>query len=354
MGTIYENLFRPIFFKMDPEQAHERGRKALMALSSLPLACKLIKTAMHVQEDKPIHLFGLDFKNRVGLAAGMDKDAEFPRAVEAFGFGHTEVGTVTPEGQPGNPQPRLFRYPESNALVNRMGFNNKGAEAMRERLKRHYPKGKRKMPVGINIGKAKVTQLDDAVNDYLSCFRTLADQADYFTVNISSPNTSGLRDLQGATYLRDLLTSLRDENCKLARKLGRLPHPMLLKIAPDLSFSEIDGILEVLLDLNYDGVIATNTTIARPPQFAGETTGGMSGGPFIRNRSTKVINYIYKATDGKLPIVGVGGVDSAESAGEKMDAGASMVQLYTGWVYRGPSLAREIAKALKAHGENWI
>jgi dihydroorotate dehydrogenase len=154
--------------------------------------------------------------------------------------------------------------------------------------------------------------------------------------------------------LRDLLLSLRSENHKQARKLGRSPHPMLLKIAPDLSFSEIDGILEVLLDLNYDGVIAANTTIARPPQFSGETTGGMSGGPFIRNRSTKVIKYIYKATEGKLPIVGVGGIDSAESAGEKMDAGASMVQLYTGWVYRGPSLAREIAKALKAHGENWI
>lgn len=354
MGLLYEKLLRPVFFKMDPELAHERGRKALMTLGSVPMACRMVRLAMEVKEDKPVELFGLKFKNRVGLAAGMDKDGEFTRAVEALGFGHTEVGTVTPEGQAGNPQPRLFRYPESNALVNRMGFNNKGAVAMRDRLARYYPKSKRGMPVGINIGKAKTTELEKAVEDYVACFRTLADQADYFTVNISSPNTSGLRDLQGADYLRDLLTTLRDENQNHARKLGRSAHPMLLKIAPDLSFPEIDGILEVLLDLEYDGVIASNTTIARPENFAGETTGGWSGGDFIRQRSNKVINYIYRATEGRLPIVGVGGVDSPESAGEKMDAGASMVQLYTGWVYRGPTLARSIAKALKSHGEDWV
>ncbi len=354
MGVLYENIIRSFLFKMSPEQAHERGRHALMTLGAVPLACRFLQTLLQVKEDKPVQLFGLEFKNRVGLAAGMDKDGEFTRAVEALGFGHSEVGTVTPEGQPGNPTPRLFRYPEGEGLVNRMGFNNKGAAAMQARLAKHYPKGKRGMPVGVNIGKAKVTPLEHAVEDYLTGFRVLADQADYFTVNISSPNTEGLRDLQGAQYLRDLLTALQAENAKLARKLGREKHPMLLKIAPDLSYREIDGILEVLLELGFDGVIATNTTIARPPNFTGETSGGWSGGPFMRERSNAVINYIYRATNGALPIVGVGGVDSPESAGEKMDAGASMVQLYTGWVYRGPSLARDIAKALKAHGENWV
>ena len=354
MGLVYENLIRSLLFKMNPEQAHERARRALIALGAVPLACRVLRTLLQVSEDKPVQLFGLEFKNRVGLAAGMDKDGEFPRAVEALGFGHSEVGTVTPEGQPGNPKPRLFRHPEDLALVNRMGFNNKGAVAMQARLAKQYPKGKRGMPVGVNIGKAKVTPLEHAVEDYLTGFRVLADQADYFAVNISSPNTEGLRDLQGAQYLRDLLTALQDENAKLARKLGREQHPMLLKIAPDLSYREIDEILEVLLELGFDGVIATNTTIARPVNFSGETSGGWSGGAFIRERSNAVIKYIHRATEGRLPIIGVGGVDSPESAGEKMDAGASMVQLYTGWVYRGPSLAPKIAKALKAHGENWV
>jgi dihydroorotate dehydrogenase len=284
----------------------------------------------------------------------MDKDGEFPRAVEALGFGHAEVGTVTPDAQPGNPRPRLFRFPEDGMLINRMGFNNKGAEVMLNALTKTYPRGKRGMPVGVNIGKAKTTPLDQAAEDYLACFRKLADQADYFTVNISSPNTAGLRDLQSEAYLRDLLKALRDENKSHAKKLGRAPHPLLLKIAPDLSYREIDGILQVLTDLNYDGIIATNTTIQRPAGFKSKETGGLSGGAFIRKRSNDVINYIYRATDGKLPIIGVGGIDSAEAAGEKVDAGASLVQVYTGWVYRGPFFARELAKALKAKGENWI
>jgi dihydroorotate dehydrogenase len=325
-----------------------------MALSSLPTLCRLFRAYNMVREDKPVKLFGLEFPNRVGLAAGMDKDGEFPRAIEALGFGHVEVGTVTPESQPGNPRPRLLRYPEYNALINRMGFNNRGAEMMRAALAKHYPKGKRGVPVGVNIGKAKTTPLEKAVDDYIACFRKLADQADYFTVNISSPNTAGLRDLQSETYLRDLLSSLRHENLSHAKKLGREPHPLLLKIAPDLSYKEIDGILGVLLDLNYDGIIATNTTIRRPDGFPSSETGGLSGGAFIRKRSTDVINYIYKSTSGKLPIVGVGGIDSAESAGEKIDAGASLIQIYTGWVYRGPFFARELAKAIKSKGENWV
>lgn len=354
MGLIYEKMIRPVLFRMDPEQAHDRGRTALLTLSAMPPLCRLVRACNMVCEDQPVKLFGLEFPNRVGLAAGMDKDGEFPRAIEALGFGHIEVGTVTPEGQPGNPQPRLFRYPEYHALVNRMGFNNRGADKMQAALSKRYPKGKRGVPVGVNIGKAKTTPLDNAVEDYIASFRKLADQADYFTVNISSPNTAGLRDLQSEAYLRGLLAALRDENQSQAKKLGRAPHPLLLKIAPDLSYKEIDGILEVLLDLNYDGIIATNTTVQRSDGFPGNETGGLSGGAFIRKRSSDVINYIYKSTSGKLPIVGVGGIDSAEAAGEKIDAGASLIQIYTGWVYRGPFFARELAKAIKSKGEDWV
>lgn len=354
MAFVYEKMIRPVLFRMDPEQAHDRGRAALMTLGALPPLCKLFRACNMVREDTPVKLFGLEFPNRVGLAAGMDKDGEFPRAIEALGFGHVEVGTVTPESQPGNPQPRLFRYPEYNALVNRMGFNNRGAGVMLNALAKNYPKGKRGVPVGVNIGKAKATPLEKAVDDYIACFRKLADQADYFTINISSPNTAGLRDLQSEAYLRGLLSSIRDENLSHAKKLGRSAHPLLLKIAPDLSYKEIDVILEVLLDLKFDGIIATNTTIQRPNGFPGSETGGLSGGAFIRKRATDVINYIYKSTSGKLPIVGVGGIDSAESAGEKIDAGASLIQIYTGWVYRGPFFARELAKAIKSKGEEWV
>lgn len=354
MGCIYENIIRPALFRMEPEQAHDRGRTLLMAMGATPTLCGLIRRYNQVREDRPVKLFGLEFPNRVGLAAGMDKDGEFARAIEALGFGHSEVGTVTPQAQPGNPRPRLFRHPEHGALINRMGFNNKGAEAMLNSLSKSYPKGKRGMPVGVNIGKAKATPLDQAVDDYLSCFRTLADQADYFTINISSPNTAGLRELQSEAFLRDLLTTIRNENLCYAKKLGHAPHPLLLKIAPDLTFPQIDQIVEVLLDLQYDGIIATNTTTARPVNFSSNETGGMSGGADLRRRSTQIINYIHRSTSGKLPIIGVGGIDSVEAAGEKMDAGASMVQIYTGWVYRGPFFARELAAALKSRGADWI
>jgi len=221
-------------------------------------------------------------------------------------------------------------------------------------LSKNYPKGKRRMPVGVNIGKAKATPLDQAAEDYLACFRKLADQADYFTINISSPNTKGLRELQTKAYLRELLSEIRNENLSHAKKLGHEPHPLLLKIAPDLTFKEIDSILEVLTELDYSGIIATNTTIGRPVGFASTETGGMSGHEDIRRKSNEVINYIYRSTSGKLPIIGVGGVNSAESAGEKLDAGASMVQIYTGWIYKGPFFARELAKAMKAKGEEWV
>lgn len=354
MDYIYEKLVRPLLFRMEPEKAHEIGRKVLMTTGSFEPLCNLMSRYNLVHEEKPVDVFGLRFPNRVGLAAGMDKDGEFPRAMEALGFGHTEVGTVTPGGQPGNPEPRLFRFPESGQLINRMGFNNHGAEAMLNSLTKRYPKGKRRIPLGVNIGKAKTTPLEDAADDYLEGFRILADQADYFTINISSPNTQGLRELQTKAYLSDLLRALQNANRDHAEKVGGSPHPLLLKIAPDLDFKEIDTILEVLLELDYAGIIATNTTIQRPGGFSSEETGGLSGGAFIRKLSTNVINYIYRATDGKLPIVGVGGIDSPEAAGEKIDAGASLIQIYTGWIYRGPFFARTLAKALRSHGADWI
>jgi len=348
MGFIYENIVRPVLFKMNPEQAHHLGRNTLITMSSFPTLCNLARSYNLIKESEPVKLFGIEFANRVGLAAGMDKDGEFPRAIEALGFGHAEVGTVTPFGQSGNPIPRLFRYPEHNALINRMGFNNNGAEAMLNTLTKNYHKAERGMPVGVNIGKAKMTPLEDAAEDYLASFRKLADQADYFTINVSSPNTKDLRDLQGTTFLRDLLQTLSSENLTYAKSTGDIPHPLLLKIAPDLSFEEVDDVLEVLLDLNYDGIIATNTTVQRPEGFKSREYGGLSGGSFIRQRSNDVIKHIHKSTDGKLPIIGVGGIDSVESACEKIDAGASLVQIYTGWIYRGPFFSRELAKGLKS------
>lgn len=354
MAPVYENLIRPILFRMEPEQAHDRGRSLLMALGVFPSLCGLLRGYNLIREEKPIRLWGLEFPNRVGLAAGMDKDGEFPRAIEALGFGFSEVGTVTPKPQPGNSRPRLFRIPEKEALINRMGFNNKGAEAMAETLSRHFPKNKRRMPVGVNIGKGKATVLDHAVDDYLAGFRMLADQADYFAINVSSPNTEGLRDLQGCAYLRELLGALRAENVNHAKKLGRSTHPLLLKIAPDVSYRELDRILEISLENEFQGIIATNTTVERPPGFPSKESGGLSGGRFLAQRSTDMIRYIYQSTGGKLPIIGVGGVDSPESAGEKLDAGASLVQIYTSWVYRGPFHARVLAKALRARGADWI
>lgn len=354
MGVCYENVVRPLLFRMEPEEAHATGSRLLRLAPKVPGLCSLLRAYSLVREDRPVKLFGLEFPNRVGLAAGMDKDAEFTRVVEALGFGHAEVGTVTPKGQPGNPQPRLFRYPETETIVNRMGFNNHGAEAMVQRLAVEYPKGKRRMPIGVNIGKAKETPIENAVDDYLACFRLLADQADYFTINISSPNTEGLRTLQSKAYLEELLSALRNENCRFAKRLGRDPHPMLVKIAPDLSFSEIDAVLEVLLAAEYSGIIATNTTITRPESFPGNESGGLSGGSYLAKRSREVVNYMHLATNGRLPIIGVGGINSPEAAGAMIDAGASLVQIYTAWIYKGPFFARVLARALKSQGEDWI
>lgn len=354
MSDIYKNLLRPLFFRMEPEEAHDSACYFLKLMASLPFVCDVFRKYNLIEGDKPIELFGLEFPNRVGLAAGMDKDGQFPSAIEAFGFGHVEVGTVTPEAQPGNPRPRLFRETKHNGLINRMGFNNKGAEAMLRSLELGFPRNKRKIPLGVNIGKAKVTPLEKAVEDYSKSFSILADQADYFTINVSSPNTQNLRQLQSREYLSIILDTLQKQNLALSKKMGRSPHPILLKTAPDLSFEEIDVILELLLEYNYSGIIASNTTVQRPENIIHDEMGGYSGGAFIHKLSNEVIRYISKATDGRLPIVGVGGIDSPESAGEKIDAGASLVQIYTSWIYNGPLFGRELARALQEKDKTWV
>lgn len=354
MTFFYKNLIRPFIFNLEAENAHETACQFLKFMTSLPFICEMMAKYNRVSGDEPVELFGLEFPNRVGLAAGMDKNGELAKAIEAFGFGHIEVGTVTPEAQPGNPRPRLFRDIASKGLINRMGFNNKGSEYMLNILESKYSKSKRSVPLGVNIGKAKATPLEKAVEDYLECFRVLADQADYFTINVSSPNTQNLRQLQSQEYLSVLLDSLQKENIAYAKKMGRAPHPVLLKIAPDLSYQEIDCILELLLEFNYSGIIATNTTIQRPTDVGIDEMGGYSGGELLNKLSLDIIRYISKSTSGHLPIVGVGGINSPRSAGEMLNAGASLVQIYSSWIYEGPFFPRELARALYQQEKVWV
>jgi dihydroorotate dehydrogenase len=347
MGWLYNNVTKPAFFRLDPEHAHEVAVNSLALLGRVRPLCAVLERlhqlpgALH----RPVECFGLKFPNAVGLAAGFDKNGRAWPAAAALGFGHVEIGTVTLHAQPGNPKPRCFRYPSERAVINRMGFNNEGADALAARLAKLPGPGRRSIPLGVNLGKSKVTPLEQAMDDYLGSFRLLADHADYVAVNVSSPNTPGLRELQDASWLKPLLAALVNEN-KTRVGAGKPRRPVLLKIAPDLSFAQIDAALGVIADLGLDGIIATNTTLARPGAFARvNEAGGLSGAP-VRLRSTEIINYIARATHGRLPIIGVGGIMDEESAGEKMDAGATLVQLYTGLIYRGPFFAAEVAKAL--------
>lgn len=349
MGRLYDAFAKPYFFRQDPEHAHESAVRSLAMLGRMrPLCAVLEKWAqLDASAHRPIEAFGLKFPNAVGLAAGFDKNAEAWPAAAALGFGHVEIGTVTLHAQDGNPKKRLFRFPAEEAVINRMGFNNQGAAAVAARLAKQAAPGRRAIPLGVNLGKTKVTPLEQATEDYLGSFRLLADHADYVVVNVSSPNTPGLRELQDASWLKPLLAALVAEN-RARVAAGKPRRPVLLKIAPDLSFPQIDAALGVIADLGLDGIVATNTTLARPGFFATvNEAGGLSGKP-LRRRSTEIINYIARATGGRLPIIGVGGIYDAETAGEKMDAGATLVQLYTGMIFRGPFLAREVAHALSA------
>ena len=348
MDFLYRQLFRPALFRMDSERAHEVGVDAMAWLGRLAPLRWALEAANRLDASvyRPVSLFGLTFPNRVGLAAGFDKNARAWPAAAALGFGHVEIGTVTALAQPGNPRPRVFRYPEEGAVINRMGFNNEGAAAVAERLRGRAGPGHRKIPLGINLGKSKVAPLATATEDYLASFRRLAPLADYLVLNVSSPNTPDLRKLQDEARLRELLAAITAENALAAGRPGGRKVPILLKIAPDLSWTQIDAVLMALYDHRLDGVIATNTTLARPGPFAAvNEAGGLSGRP-LRRRATEVVRYLALQTNGRLPIIGVGGIDDEISAGEKLDAGASLVQVYSGLIFEGPGLPARIAKAL--------
>jgi dihydroorotate dehydrogenase len=348
MGVLYDKWLRPALFRLDPERAHEIAISALAVLGAVPPLRRALEawTRLPERRVRPVEAFGLKFPNAVGLAAGFDKNAQVWASMAALGFGHVEVGTVTSLPQPGNPRPRVFRYPAEKALINRMGFNNLGAAAVAARLARQPGPGRRRIPLGVNLGKSKAVDMEHAVDDYLASFDLLADWADYLVLNVSSPNTPGLRQLQDEKRLRALAGAVSARNRLRPGPTGRLRVPLLLKIAPDLEYREIDAVLQAIADHGFDGIIATNTSVARPGIFANAgQAGGLSGAP-LRRRSTEIIGYIHRATQGRLPIIGSGGVMDAASAGEKLDAGATLVQVYTGMVFGGPFFARDMARAL--------
>ena len=335
---MYKAIIRPILFWFDPEKVHHFTFSLIRTLSKLPGFKSLFKK-MYLVEDKKLEreLFGLTFKNPVGLAAGFDKDAKLFNELSNFGFGFIEIGTLTPKPQDGNPKKRLFRLKEDSAIINRMGFNNGGVEDAVERLKKN--KG---VLIGGNIGKNKVTPNDDAVKDYEICFNALFDYVDYFVVNVSSPNTPNLRALQDKEPLTELLKALQVLNFQKTNS-----KPILLKIAPDLTNEQLDDIIDIVKTTKIDGVIATNTTISREGLQSKNKSeiGGMSGKP-LKSRSTEVIKYLSEKSNKAFPIIGVGGIHSAEDALEKIEAGADLVQLYTGFIYEGPKLITSINKAL--------
>jgi len=336
-------LFRPILFLFNPEFIHHISFKAIKIGAIVPLKMWTWRLLYKVIHPKLVReVFGIKFENPVGLAAGFDKDAKLFDELASFGFGFVEIGTVTPLPQEGNPKPRLFRLKEDNALINRMGFNNEGIEAVVARLRRKTSN----IIIGGNIGKNKVTPNENAVADYEICFEKLFPYVDYFAVNVSSPNTPGLRDLQEKEPLTALLNSLQKiNNQKEKRK------PILLKIAPDLTNEQLDDIIAIVADTKIDGVVATNTTIGRKGLKTNKTkveaigNGGLSGKP-LKSRSTEVIKYLADKSNKAFPIIGVGGIHSAEDALEKIDAGATLVQVYTGFIYEGSALIKRINKAI--------
>ena len=335
---MYKLLVKPIFFLFDPEKIHHFTFSLIKFLSKIPGISSIFRS-LYVIKDKRLErqLFGLRFNNPVGLAAGFDKNALLYNELANFGFGFIEIGTVTPKPQEGNPKKRLFRLKEDAAVINRMGFNNGGVEEAVERLKSN--KG---VLIGGNIGKNKVTPNENAVDDYKICFNTLFEYVDYFVVNVSSPNTPNLRALQDKEPLTKLLQVLKEENSKYP-----IQKPILLKIAPDLTDEQLLDIIDIVTITKIDGVIATNTTISREGLHSAnkKEVGGLSGKP-LTNRSTEVIKFLAEKSNKAFPIIGVGGIHSAQDALEKIEAGADLVQIYTGFIYEGPALIKRINKAL--------
>jgi dihydroorotate dehydrogenase len=358
MSWSYRNVFRPLLFLQDSEPAHDFTLKALGLAGRFPLLLELTRSLFDVA-DLPVTVMGLQFPNPVGLGAGMDKQGVAVPTWRALGFGFSELGGVTWHAQPGNPQPRMFRVIAEQGLINRMGFNNGGAPALAGRLQDWRRRGLWPAhPVGINLGKSKVTPLDQAVTDYADSFRALWPWADFFVVNVSSPNTPNLRQLQDRSALDDILAALQAINSDLGAGAGI--KPLLVKVAPDLSFEALDEIVEVALLRNLAGIVATNTTIARPAtgdltaSLLYRETGGLSGQP-LRARSTEVVRHLRRQAEDRLTLIGVGGIASAADAWEKVLAGASLVQVYSGLVYEGPSLVGDIVEGLRDRlaGASW-
>lgn len=340
---MYKFLIRPILFSLPPERAHHFTFNLVKTIHKIPGVGAINRALFRVRDHKlEREVFGIKFPNPIGLAAGFDKDAKLFNELANYGFGFIEIGTLTPVGQPGNPQPRMFRLPEDQALINRMGFNNGGVEEAIQRLK----KDRGDLIVGGNIGKNKVTPNEEATLDYEKCFEALFPYVDYFVVNVSSPNTPGLRELQDKEPLTALLNRLQELNSSKEKR-----KPILLKIAPDLTDAQLDDIVDIVRDSKTDGVIATNTTIDRgnlkrsKDKLDAIGAGGLSGKP-VRERSTEVIRYLHNKSNGSFPIIGVGGVYTAEDALEKLNAGASLVQVYTGFIYEGPGMIKRINKGL--------
>jgi dihydroorotate dehydrogenase len=342
------DLVRPLLFSLDPEQAHRAGTAALHAALLTPPQREVSRALLEVRDPAlRVERFGIRFPNPVGMAAGFDKAGESFNALGALGFGFVEIGTVTALAQPGNPQPRLFRLPADQALLNRMGFNNPGAEAVAASLRHTAIE-----PVlGINIGKSKAAALEDAAADYLRSLELLEPFAAYLAVNVSSPNTPGLRQLQDAAPLRELLRALRARGAELAAARGQRPRPILLKIAPDLTDPQVEEAAGIALEEGCAGLIATNTTVSREglrtARVEAMGAGGISGAP-VRQRAVEVVSRVHRATGGRLPIVGVGGIFGAEDAWRMVRAGAALVQVWTGFIYRGPAIARDINRGLLA------
>ncbi len=336
---MYKSLIRPVLFRFDPEKVHYF---TFSVLKNFPFATRLFLPKPVADPRLEREVFGLKFKNPVGLAAGFDKDAKMFQELSDLGFGFIEIGTLTPKPQDGNPKKRLFRLKEDQAIINRMGFNNGGVEAAVERLRKN-----KNVLIGGNIGKNKVTLNEHAVDDYIICFEKLFPVVDYFVVNVSSPNTPNLRELQDKKPLTELLGTLQQLNSKKEK-----PKPILLKIAPDLSDDQLLDIIDIVQETQIAGVIATNTTLSREGLQSEnkQETGGLSGKPLTK-RSTEVIRFLSEKSGKAFPIIGVGGIHTAEDALEKLEAGASLVQLYTGFIYEGPGLIGEINKKLLQRSE---
>jgi dihydroorotate dehydrogenase len=346
LNVLYKSLIRPLLFLGDPEKTHEQTLALLAKIQPLE---GILERLFCVQDDRLRVRFGsLTFPNPVGLAGGFDKNAISVRTIAGFGFGFLEIGAVTALAQPGNPKPRLYRLPQDEALINRLGFNNEGAAVIAERLRALRRNGTPlKIPLGINIGRTKIVDNKDAVADFVSAFDKLYPYGDFFTLNVSSPNTPELRDLQERTLLQGLLRAIQEKNGEISSRSGEELKPILVKIAPDMDFSQAGEIVEVALSEKISGIIATNATaFLRETLVSGSREpGGLSGKP-LRALATSFVRHLYRAVGGKLPIIGVGGIFNAEDAYEKIKAGATAVQVYTGFVYEGPALVKRINQGL--------